>query len=261
MSCENLRKQIIAAGIPNPLVGAIPMIGVNDVQSEVFRISDAQKVYEFYKTTSWMSFVSFWSVNRDRPGDGTGANPFDSGIDQHPYDFMKTFQGKIVADLAPSPRPNPPAIPLPEGNPTPLPDESETPKIPKNLVPNVKVTGKVIAVLTPNKVRIRYTRPNNSLGNPTVVQVGHNCKVHDPILITLRGYKPNTFVSFEKLTVDKPTQPTYKKNANDFWADVVAQFKTAVAAGEDPAIAIRDLQITYNGIGKGNQIRLKKTLS
>lgn len=106
-SCENLRTQCLSAGFSNPKIGTIPMIGVNDVLSEVFRISDAQKVYKFFNATPWMSYVGFWSMNRDRPGKNTGANPSDSGIAQKEYDFTKTFMGEIVKDLAPSPVKNP----------------------------------------------------------------------------------------------------------------------------------------------------------
>lgn len=262
MSCENLRTQVLSAGYQNPMIGTIPMIGVNDVLSEVFRISDAQKVYEFYKTTPWMASVCFWSVNRDRPGNNSGANPADSGIKQNPYDFTKTFQGYIVTDMDPSPRPNPPPISIP-GSTLPIvhPTTDPTaPKIPKNEVPPVTVTGKVIAVLTPNKVRIRYTRPGGGIGNPTVVQVGHNCKVHDPILITLKGTKPNTFIKFVKLTHDTPAKPASKKNANNFWDNITKEFLEK-SKSEDPTIVIRDMKIEYNGIGPENEERLRKLLN
>ena len=89
------------------------MIGVNDVQSEVFRITDAKKVYDFFKKTPWMTYVGFWSTNRDQPGPGQGANPFTSGIKQKPYDFSKTFLGANVKDIDPSPNkdPIPPYVP------------------------------------------------------------------------------------------------------------------------------------------------------
>ena len=112
-SCENLRRQVLAAGFAAPKIGTIAMIGVNDVQSEVVRIPDARQVYEFFKNTPWMSYVGFWSINRDRPGKNSGANPFDSGIAQNPWDFSKTFLGEKVLDLAPpdvpSPVPKPPS--------------------------------------------------------------------------------------------------------------------------------------------------------
>jgi hypothetical protein len=89
------------------------MIGVNDVQTEVFRITDAKKVYDFFKNTPWMTYVGFWSTNRDQPGPGQGANPFTSGIKQKPYDFSKTFLGNEIKDIDPSPNndPTPPYVP------------------------------------------------------------------------------------------------------------------------------------------------------
>ena len=261
MSSENLRTQILSAGIPSPNIGTIPMIGVNDVQSEVFRVSDAQKVYEFFKKTPWMVYVGFWSINRDKQGVNTGANPFDSGIRQNPWDFTNTMQGKIVKELEPSPRPNPPYIPPPQGNPTPLPSEPfPSVEPPKPEVPaTVTVTGKVTAIVAPNKVKIRYTRPNGGISNVTVTQKNHGCKVDDPIMITLKGEKPNAFVKFEKINVDKPSKPVARKNANQFWDDVVAEFleKTKTA---DADAAILDLQSVYTGLGPENQDRLKKML-
>jgi hypothetical protein len=263
MSSENLRTQILSAGIPNPNIGTIPMIGVNDVQSEVFRISDAQKVYEFFKKTPWMVYVGFWSINRDKQGVNTGANPFDSGIRQNPWDFTNTFQGKIVKELEPSQRPNPPYIPPPQGNPTPLPSYSfpsvDLPKIPEVLA-TVMVTGKVTAIITPNKVRIRYTRPNGGVSNIAAVQKNHGCQVNDQLMITLKETKPNAFVKFEKIQVDKLSKPVAKKNANQFWDDVAAEFLKKIKT-VDAEAAICELQIAYAGLGKENQDRLKKMLA
>lgn len=129
MSCEHLRTQVLSAGFRAPKIGTIPMIGVNDVQSEVFRITDAKKVYDFFKKTPWMTYVGFWSTNRDQPGPGQGANPFTSGIKQKPYDFSKTFLGANVKDMDPSPNKNPmpPYVPdIPDIPDTP----SETPSKP-----------------------------------------------------------------------------------------------------------------------------------
>ena len=141
MSCQNLRTQVLSAGYDSPNIGTIPMIGVNDVESEVFRISDAKKVYDFFQSIPWMTYVGFWSTNRDNAGPGQGANPFNSGIKQNPYDFSKTFLGKKVLELDPSPRPNPPHIPPPGGDPNPLPpvgpvDPSPKPPTPKPPTPN-----------------------------------------------------------------------------------------------------------------------------
>ncbi|ABT14638.1 hypothetical protein NY2A_B239R [Paramecium bursaria Chlorella virus NY2A] len=134
MSCHNLRTQVLSAGYDSPNIGTIPMIGVNDVQSEVFRISDAKKVYDFFQTTPWMTYIGFWSVNRDNAGEEQGANPFNSGIKQKPYDFSKTFIGKKVAELDPSPRPNPPSIPTTDTNSLPPigPDPAPKPPVSTN---------------------------------------------------------------------------------------------------------------------------------
>ena len=48
------------------LVGITPMIGVNDVTSEVFSPSDAQVVLDFARSVD-LRLLSFWSANRDQP--------------------------------------------------------------------------------------------------------------------------------------------------------------------------------------------------
>jgi hypothetical protein len=243
------------------------MIGVNDVQSEVFRISDARKVHEFFKKTPWMVYVGFWSINRDKPGVNTGANPFDSGILQNPWDFTNTFQGKLVQDLEPSPRPDPPYISPPLGNPIPLssdpfasdPFSSVEPIQISNIVP-VTVAGKVTAIITPNKLRIRYTRPNGGISNIMAVQIKHNCNIGDPILVTLKGTKPHAFVQFEKIYVEKLCKGVPRKNAAIFWNDVVAEFLEKCKT-EDVDTVMYNLQNIYVGLGPENQQRLKKMLS
>ena len=90
-SANALRAQTTAAGYPSATIGVIPMIGVNDVQTEIFTLKDAAMVRAFFHATPWMSYVGWWSVNRDRPGPGHGANSADSGIDQKPWAFAKAF--------------------------------------------------------------------------------------------------------------------------------------------------------------------------
>jgi len=103
-STEHLRRQAQAAGYADPSVGVIPMIGHNDVLTEFFRIGDARVVRDHFLAAPWMSYLGWWSTNRDRPGKGNGANPFDSGIDQKPWDFAKTFLGADVPELDPTPK-------------------------------------------------------------------------------------------------------------------------------------------------------------
>lgn len=51
------------------MLGATPMIGQNDVQSEVFTLADAQALTAFAKQNH-LGLISFWAINRDQPGSG-----------------------------------------------------------------------------------------------------------------------------------------------------------------------------------------------
>jgi chitinase len=174
MSCHNLRTQVLSAGYDSPNIGTIPMIGVNDVQSEVFRISDAKKVYDFLQSTPWMTYVGFWSTNRDNAGPDQGANPFNSGIKQNPFDFSKTFLGQKVLELDPSPRPNPPHIPPPEGNPTPLPPVGPVGPNPKPPVPKPPTPK---PPTNHEKLPKPIQRPNvNADWNNVSIEFVHRCR-------------------------------------------------------------------------------------
>ena len=195
-SAENLRKQVMTAGYANPKIGLIPMIGVNDVTSEVFRILDATWVRDFFKTTPWMTYIGWWSVNRDQPGPGKGANPFDSGIKQVPYDFAKTFLGLKVQELDPSPRPNPPPITIPGSTIPPIvtPGGKPSGNTDKPVThEDVKVDGKIVEVVG-NKVKISFKKPDKRAGTATTKGSG---KVGDKVLVFL---KHETF-KFSKFVV------------------------------------------------------------
>lgn len=103
-SAEAVRVQVETEGYANPNVGLIPMIGVNDVDTEVFGLDDAKQVAKFFYDTPWMTYVGFWSVNRDRPGN-TGACSSDSGISQNPYDFSKAFLNSSIVPPVVAPKP------------------------------------------------------------------------------------------------------------------------------------------------------------
>lgn len=79
-------------------IGATPMIGQNDIRSEVFGITDAQQVVAFAEANG-LRRLSIWSANRDQ---GCGPNYPDvrivsdvcSGVTQDPGDFravLSTF--------------------------------------------------------------------------------------------------------------------------------------------------------------------------
>ncbi len=93
-SAENAWNQVSAIGM-NVKIGVTPMIGQNDVPSERFYISDAEKLYTWANTGIWkdrVSLLSMWSCNRDN-GDcpGGSAAPKCSGISQDEFEFSETF--------------------------------------------------------------------------------------------------------------------------------------------------------------------------
>jgi chitodextrinase len=85
-------KQLSNLGV-NAQIGVTPMIGVNDIASEVFKLSDAQALLNYAQSDPKVAEISMWSVARDN-GNSAGAHfasSDSSGIAQHPYDFSAIF--------------------------------------------------------------------------------------------------------------------------------------------------------------------------
>jgi Glycosyl hydrolases family 18. len=63
------KGQVDAIGLRYDGIGVTPMIGQNDT-GEVFTLEDAEKLAAFARKTPWLTWISFWSVNRDvkKPG-------------------------------------------------------------------------------------------------------------------------------------------------------------------------------------------------
>ncbi len=81
-------KQLAGLGL-TAKIGITPMIGVNDIASEVFKLADAQAVADYAKTDPHIALLSMWSVARDN-GNGAGAHSASSdssGIAQQPFEF------------------------------------------------------------------------------------------------------------------------------------------------------------------------------
>ncbi|MFF8953034.1 cellulose binding domain-containing protein [Streptomyces sp. NPDC014940] len=74
-------------------VAVTPMIGVNDVSSEVFKVDDATQLVNFAKSKG-LGWLSMWSATRDKQCDG-GAKPTAdatcSSITQDRFAFAKAF--------------------------------------------------------------------------------------------------------------------------------------------------------------------------
>ena len=71
------------------------MIGINDVNTEVFQLPDANALVNSALANSYITRLSFWSVARDS-GDCAGqgfASPVCSGITQTRYQFSGIFGG------------------------------------------------------------------------------------------------------------------------------------------------------------------------
>ncbi|MFF7646081.1 cellulose binding domain-containing protein [Streptomyces canus] len=74
-------------------VGVTPMIGVNDVASEIFKVDDAAQLVAFAKAKG-LGLLSMWSATRDKQCSG-GAKPSAdascSSVVQDPFAFSKAF--------------------------------------------------------------------------------------------------------------------------------------------------------------------------
>ena len=78
-------------------IGATPMIGQNDIDTERFTLDDAEGLARF-AVDNGLGRVSMWSLNRDAPCRGTFANVVVhsntcSGVDQEALAFSKVFAG------------------------------------------------------------------------------------------------------------------------------------------------------------------------
>ena len=70
------------------------MIGINDVNTEIFQLSDAQSLLNFANANSYITRIAMWSVARDN---GSCANqgfasPVCSGIAQSNWAFANIFK-------------------------------------------------------------------------------------------------------------------------------------------------------------------------
>src|SRR5215471_904994 len=87
-AATNTAAQISSAGLGSR-VGITPMIGVNDVSTEVFQLSDAEMVLSFAQSSPDIARLSMWSVGRDNGAcAGAGfASATCSGLAQSSFQF------------------------------------------------------------------------------------------------------------------------------------------------------------------------------
>ncbi|MDE9366956.1 chitinase [Luteipulveratus sp. YIM 133132] len=71
-------------------IGVTPMTGANDSAGETVSQDDARAIVAWAKEQG-VGRLAFWSVGRDQPCPGGGAQPTCSGVDGAPLDFTKVF--------------------------------------------------------------------------------------------------------------------------------------------------------------------------
>jgi hypothetical protein len=74
------------------MIGVTPMIGINDVQTEVFTLADASKLVDFARSAG-IGMLSMWQLGRDSEcSQPTSTTQLDcSGVSQQPWQFAKTL--------------------------------------------------------------------------------------------------------------------------------------------------------------------------
>ena len=92
-AASNTHNQVVAAGL-TASIGVTPMIGINDTNTEIFQLADAQSLLNFANANSYITRLSMWSVARDNggcPNQGF-ASPTCSGITQSNWAFSNIFK-------------------------------------------------------------------------------------------------------------------------------------------------------------------------
>lgn len=89
-AAEATLHQLDTIGLSTKLV-ITPMIGINDVTSEIFTLEDAHQLADYVAGNDDIAGISMWSLSRDN-GDVVGyVSPVGSGIVQDHYDFSEIF--------------------------------------------------------------------------------------------------------------------------------------------------------------------------
>jgi len=63
---------VVAAGLAST-IGVTPMIGINDTNTEIVKLADANTLLNFASSNTYITRLSFWSVTRDNEAAPTRA--------------------------------------------------------------------------------------------------------------------------------------------------------------------------------------------
>ncbi len=157
------------------MIGITPMIGLNDVTTEVFYQQDAQEVLDFAQQQH-IGLLSQWSANRDKQCDEGAVDyvsPSCSSILQTPFEFAHIFNAYTGDGGTPAPTPTP-TNPTPTPTPTPTPNPTSTPTT--TPVPTSTPTTAPTATPTPTPAPGACTAPP---WDPTAVYVADDIVSHN----------------------------------------------------------------------------------
>src|SRR5689334_1558612 len=92
-AASNTHNQVVAAGL-SATIGVTPMIGINDTNTEIFQLSDAQSLLNFANANSYIGRIAMWSVARYHGGCANQgfASPTCSGISQANWAFANILK-------------------------------------------------------------------------------------------------------------------------------------------------------------------------
>ena len=92
-AAEATEAQLQTAGLTSTTIGITPMIGVNDTNTEIFSLDDAQTLLNFASSANYVSRLAMWSLARDNGGCAGQdyASPSCSGLSQTDFEFTGSF--------------------------------------------------------------------------------------------------------------------------------------------------------------------------
>lgn len=99
---RSTEAQLDKVGYPTVGVGVIPMIGINDINTEIFTLNDAHMLVDYARSDQRVVELSAWSLGRDN-GSAAGqkwASPTGSGLAQTDYQFSHIFASAAHAQAA-----------------------------------------------------------------------------------------------------------------------------------------------------------------
>ena len=96
-AAKNLNKM---HGVPFTEIALTPMIGMNDIATEIFTISDMKKVLKFGAKVG-LAGLHYWSFDRDRqcPDSPVVASPTCSSVEQRPLQYYNLLMGRGHTEL------------------------------------------------------------------------------------------------------------------------------------------------------------------